>query len=66
LKRGVKPVCHLLALIGAHHIFHVSGFRVNVLTVMVVSMHSGYAANNIKKLCFILIININRSIVNNK
>ena len=26
--KGLNPVCHLLALSGAHHIFHVSGLRV--------------------------------------
>ena len=25
----LNPVCHLLALLGAHHILHVSGLRVN-------------------------------------
>jgi len=25
----LNPICHLLALLGAHHIFHVSGLRVN-------------------------------------
>ena len=24
----LNPICHLLALLGAHHIFHVSGLRV--------------------------------------
>jgi hypothetical protein len=24
------PICHLLALLGAHHIFHFSGLRVNL------------------------------------
>jgi hypothetical protein len=25
----LNPICHLLALVGAHHIFHISGLRVN-------------------------------------
>jgi hypothetical protein len=25
----LNPICHLLALLGAHHIFHVSRLRVN-------------------------------------
>ena len=29
LKAELNPICHLLALLGAHHIFHVSGLRVN-------------------------------------
>ena len=28
LNTELSPVCHLLALLGAHHIFHVSGLRV--------------------------------------
>jgi hypothetical protein len=26
----LNPICHLLALLGAHHIFHVSGLRVKL------------------------------------
>ena len=29
LKDKFNPICNLLALLGAHHIFHVSGLRVN-------------------------------------
>jgi len=28
LNSQLNPICHLLALLGAHHIFHVSGLRV--------------------------------------
>jgi len=28
LKAELNPICHLLALLGAHYIFHVSGLRV--------------------------------------
>jgi len=30
LNADLNPICHLLALLGAHLIFHVSGLRVNV------------------------------------
>jgi len=30
LKTKLNPICNLLALLGAHHIFHVSGLRVNI------------------------------------
>jgi len=30
LNTKLNPICHLLALLGAHHIFHVSGIRVNL------------------------------------
>jgi len=29
LNAELDPVCHLLALLGAHHILHVSRIRVN-------------------------------------
>jgi hypothetical protein len=29
LNAQLNPTCHLVALLGAHHIFHVSGLRVN-------------------------------------
>jgi hypothetical protein len=33
LNAELNPICHLLALIEAHHIFHVSRIRVNKLKV---------------------------------
>jgi transposase len=32
LKAELNPICHLLALLGAHHILHVSRIRVNCST----------------------------------
>jgi len=29
LNAELNPICHLLPLLGAHHIFHVIGLRVN-------------------------------------
>jgi len=29
LNADLNPVCHLLALLGAHHILHISRIRVN-------------------------------------
>jgi len=29
LNAELNPICHLLAFLGAHHIFHVSWLRVN-------------------------------------
>jgi hypothetical protein len=29
LKAELNPICHLLPLLGAHHILHVSRIRVN-------------------------------------
>jgi len=31
LNAELNPICHLLALLGAHHIFHVSGLRVKYI-----------------------------------
>jgi hypothetical protein len=31
LNVQLHPMCHLLVLLGAHHIFHVSRLRVNLL-----------------------------------
>jgi hypothetical protein len=28
LNAELNPICHLLALLGTHHIFHISGLRV--------------------------------------
>ena len=33
LNAGLNPICHLLALLGAHHILHISGVRVNQIFV---------------------------------
>jgi len=30
LNAEVNPICHLLALLGAHHILHISKKRVNI------------------------------------
>jgi hypothetical protein len=30
LNAELNPICHLLALLGAHHILHVSKIRVNL------------------------------------
>jgi hypothetical protein len=30
LEAELNPICHLLALLGAHHIFYVSRMRVNI------------------------------------
>ena len=31
LNAKLNSICHLLALLGAHHIFHVSRIRVNLM-----------------------------------
>jgi len=41
LNTELNPICHLLALIGAHHILHVSRIRVkvNLLSINVDKTH---------------------------
>jgi len=34
LNAELNPICHLLALLGAHNIFHISGLRVKLSTTM--------------------------------
>ena len=33
LNAELHPICHLLALLGAHHMFRVSGLRVNEASI---------------------------------
>jgi len=35
LNAKLNPICHLLALLGAHHILHISRIRVNCVFVSV-------------------------------
>jgi hypothetical protein len=37
LNAELNPICHLLALLGAHHILHISRIRVNVRTAACLS-----------------------------
>jgi len=40
LNTKLNPICHLLALLGAHHILHVSGLRVkSILHVHSIGEH---------------------------
>jgi len=40
LNAELNPICHLLALLGAHHIFHSSRIRVNgVVSVALSDYH---------------------------
>jgi len=36
LNAELNSICHLLALLGAHHILHVSRVRVNVMTLILI------------------------------
>jgi hypothetical protein len=38
LNPKLNPICHLLALLGAHHILHVSRIRVNTVPSMLKSL----------------------------
>jgi len=41
LNAELNPICHLLALLEAHHILHVSRIRVNIGTVSFPGVKSG-------------------------
>jgi hypothetical protein len=59
LNAKLNPICHLLALLGAHLIFHVSRVRVNFVGYMwqeTAADHSrkvrcSYHSNNFQKNC---------------
>jgi hypothetical protein len=38
LKAELNPICHLLALLGVHHILHVSRVRVNAQHFIIVNL----------------------------
>jgi hypothetical protein len=35
LNAELNPICHLLALLGAHYILHVSRIRVNIIQITI-------------------------------
>jgi len=37
LSAELNPICHLLLLLGAHHIFHVSGLRVKYVNTVYIA-----------------------------
>ena len=45
LKAELNPICHLLALLGAHHIFHVSGLRVKIYKLLFACNSLFYISN---------------------
>jgi hypothetical protein len=54
LNAELNPICHLLALVGAQHIFHVSGVRVNVfgfLTKNVLSNENTSSLGMLLRVC---------------
>ena len=45
LNTELNPICHLLALLGAHHILHVSRIRVKysyIFIVLYIQLDDGY------------------------
>ena len=49
LNAESNPICHLLALLGAHHIFHVSGLRVNIVFYFNASVQLVSVLTNVNK-----------------
>jgi len=46
LNAELNPICHLLALLGAHHILHVSRVRVKMADINLVVLRSGGRRNS--------------------
>ena len=42
LKAQLNPICQMLALIGAHHIFHVGGLRVKNVLILPKFFNNGF------------------------
>jgi hypothetical protein len=48
LKARLNPICHLLSLLGAHHILHVSRIRVNIIVLLRISTELLETCNELK------------------
>ena len=54
LNTDLNPICHLLALLEAHHIFHISRIRVNICIHTAITHFNNLHIYNIKHYyCFI-------------
>jgi hypothetical protein len=51
LNAELNLICHLLALLGAHHIFHVSGVRVNIILPFTFVVHEGFSYQVLQRKC---------------
>ena len=47
----LNPICHLLALLAAHHIFHVSGLRVNIYSLYGINLYFNLHALFLQRGC---------------
>jgi hypothetical protein len=43
----LNPICHWLALFGAHHILHISRIRVNILLIKETEHFIGFNCNTL-------------------
>ena len=48
LNAQLNPMCHLLALLGAHHILHVSRIRVNLDVIFLLVKGTFVASHSMK------------------
>ena len=51
LNAELNPICHLLALLGAHHILHISRIRVNIHGLMMLGRRKYTAEPLVPELC---------------
>ena len=42
LKAELNPICHLVALLGAHHILHVSRIKVKIVCNLILNRCNGF------------------------
>ena len=45
LNAELNPICHLLALLGAHHVFHISWLRVNTGLQSALGSHKRFSTS---------------------
>jgi len=60
LNAELNPIYHLLALLGAHHIFHVSGLRVNTVHKRVIFLSYFATVSTIRKTLVSLLCGISQ------
>jgi hypothetical protein len=53
LNIDLNPICHLLALLGAHHIFHVGRIRINISYSLIGEMNFyTHKSKHVNLLCY--------------
>ena len=56
LNAELNPICHLLALFGAHHILHVSGLKVKLINKGGERRNGGFTEICVYRLDYLVIV----------